>query len=192
MQTDIQEKLRQSLRLPFRVSEFLGNQAKYAAELREYYHEDSGETIMQFTAREFAEGPPGHCHGGFIATLLDECMGGGAWWSGYVVLAADLQIKYRKSVPLNQEHFVISTCDRVERRRVYTTGKIIDRNGTVYATGRGVFIRVPRERLLNFEHGQFKVMGKYMDMREEGHDLATVLEALEEQYGYEPVQTPVA
>lgn len=186
MEISIQEKLRQSLPLPFRVSEFLGNQAKYAADLKEYYHEGDGETIMQFTARGFAEGPPGHCHGGFIATLLDECMGGGAWWSGYVVLAADLQIRFRKSVPLNQEHYVVSTCNRVERRRVYTKGKIIDAKGNSYATGTGVFIRVPRERLHNFEHSQFKVMDRYIDMREKGYDLATVLGALEDEYDSQP------
>src|SRR5271157_121732 len=47
------------------------------------------------------EGPPGHAHGGSMASILDEAMGFCAWLAGHTVVAAQLIINFRKMLPLN-------------------------------------------------------------------------------------------
>ena len=44
-----------------------------------------------------AEGPPLHAHGGSIAAVLDESMGGVAWIQDLRCLAAQINIQFRKA-----------------------------------------------------------------------------------------------
>lgn len=55
-----------------------------------------------------AEGPPGHAHGGALAYVLDEAMGGTAWAFLYPVVAASLSFSYKAMSPLD-EVFEIET-----------------------------------------------------------------------------------
>lgn len=50
-----------------------------------------------------AEGPPSHAHGGAIAAVLDEAMGGACWMHGHAVLAARLTVTYLRPVPLGTD-----------------------------------------------------------------------------------------
>src|SRR5580704_14322233 len=47
-------------------------------------------------------GPPGHAHGGIIATILDEAMGKVNKLRNVVALTSEMKIQYLKPVPLNQ------------------------------------------------------------------------------------------
>ena len=52
-------------------------------------------------ARRFA-GPPGHAHGGIIATLLDEAMSKSNRARGILAMTRHLEIQYLRPVPLGQ------------------------------------------------------------------------------------------
>ena len=43
--------------------------------LRFTYDEERNSFVCQFRLGKRYTGPPGHCHGGIIATILDEAMG---------------------------------------------------------------------------------------------------------------------
>ena len=45
------------------------------------------------------KGPPGHAHGGSMAALLDEVVGGAAWVAGHPVVAATLNVRFRAMLP---------------------------------------------------------------------------------------------
>ena len=54
-----------------------------------------------------AQGPPGHAHGGSMAALLDELMGGAAWMSGHMVVSAELTIRFKTMLPLRSEMQIV-------------------------------------------------------------------------------------
>ena len=65
-----------------------------------YYTHDDGSMMAKVLLGPGAQGPPGHAHGGSMASLLDETMGGAAWMSGYMVVAAELNVTFKKMLPL--------------------------------------------------------------------------------------------
>lgn len=102
--------------------------------------------VTIFTPRIGVEGPKAHSHGGFLATILDETMGSSCWYNGLPVLAANLTVRYRKSVPLDGEYTCTAKIDRLETRRAMVSARIT-RGETVYCEATGVFVRVPIELL---------------------------------------------
>lgn len=107
---------------------------------------DEKKFITQFTPRLGVEGPKAHSHGGFLATILDETMGSACWYNGLPVLAANLSVKYRKSVPLNGTYTCQAQIDRLETRRAMVSAQITQ-GETVFCEASGVFVRVPIELL---------------------------------------------
>ena len=93
-----------------------------------------------------AEGPPGIAHGGSLAAVLDEAMGNNCWIQGYRVVAGTLTITYRRGVPLGSTAVVRTAIQRVEGRKVYTTGSVEDLDGVVFTLAEAVFIRLTPEQ----------------------------------------------
>lgn len=88
-----------------------------------------------------AEGPPGHAHGGSMAAVLDEGMGFSAWHAGFPVVAATITVNFRRKLPLDLVHGVECVVERVENKKVYTRGRIYNRQtDDVYADANGLFI----------------------------------------------------
>lgn len=115
------------------------------SKVRTFINPDKSFTT-EFTPRAGVEGPKAHSHGGFLATILDETMGSACWYNGLPVLAANLTVRYRKSVPLDGEYTCTAKIDRLETRRAMVSAKIM-RGETVYCEATGVFVRVPIELL---------------------------------------------
>jgi acyl-coenzyme A thioesterase PaaI-like protein len=90
-----------------------------------------------------AEGPPGHAHGGAIAAVLDEVMGGAAWLAGHPVMTIDMAVRYRKAVPLNQVYTLHGGVERVEGRKVHMVGSLL-LDDRALATSTGVFLVMTR------------------------------------------------
>jgi len=86
------------------------------------------------------QGPPGHAHGGSMAAVLDEAMGGAAWLAGHMVVAAEITISYREMLPLKTWCVIEPKVVEVDGRKVRTEAEVTDRDGHVYSTGRGLFI----------------------------------------------------
>ena len=128
---------------PHWSSTFLSNES--LSKVRTFLNADKSFTT-EFTPRAGVEGPKAHSHGGFLATILDETMGSACWYNGLPVLAANLTVRYRKSVPLDGEYTATARIDRLETRRAMVSAKIM-RGETVYCEATGVFVRVPIELL---------------------------------------------
>lgn len=108
-------------------------------------HADKGFST-EFTPRPGAEGPKAHAHGGFLATILDETMGSACWYHGLPVLAANLSVRYRRSVPLNGTYMCEAKIERLETRRAMVAARIY-KDDVTYCEATGVFVRVPIELL---------------------------------------------
>lgn len=111
----------------------------------------TGENVItaSFTPDAAQEGPPGHVHGGVLATVLDEAMGMAAWTTGKMCVAVNLNFSYKSPVPLGAAVQIQARLDRVEGRKVFTVGTItLPENGGEYTViaveGQGVFVEAPQ------------------------------------------------
>lgn len=91
------------------------------------------------------EGPPGHVHGGFLAAAFDEVLGMAQSLTGFPGMTGTLTIRYRKPTPLLTELVFEARVDRVEGRKIFTSGTV-SANGAVTADAQGLFIAVGHER----------------------------------------------
>jgi acyl-coenzyme A thioesterase PaaI-like protein len=82
------------------------------------------------------EGPPGHCHGGWIAAVFDEALGFAQLAPGFT---AYLHVNYRRPTPLHQPLTVRAWVDNVDGRKRLVKGEL--RHGDdVLADAEGLFI----------------------------------------------------
>ena len=93
-----------------------------------------------------ALGPPGHAHGGSIAAVLDEAMGAAAWMAGRHVVAVKLETNFQRLLPLGTDTWIEAWIDRVEGRKVWTLGEILDAEGEPFARGQALFVTLDPER----------------------------------------------
>ena len=86
------------------------------------------------------EGPPGHCHGGWIAAVYDELL-------GYVqrvhAFTAYLKVDYRLPTPLYQPLEMAGWLERSEDRKLYIRGTC-HLDGVLLTEAEGLFVR-PRD-----------------------------------------------
>src|SRR3979490_18287 len=68
-------------------------------------------------------GPPGHCHGGIIATILDDAMGKVNKLRHVVALTREMTVEYLKPVPLNQPLRVVGRETKVRGRTHVNTAE---------------------------------------------------------------------
>jgi acyl-coenzyme A thioesterase PaaI-like protein len=109
-----------------------------------FFVDESGRIVGKVSLDASKQGPPDHAHGGALIALIDEAMGACAWYHGHRVVAAGLQFNLRRPVPLNLEVSVIAQVDRVDGRKVYTSGTILLPDEAVAVEGTGLFIEAPQ------------------------------------------------
>ena len=86
------------------------------------------------------EGPPGCVHGGFIAAAFDEVLGFVQGMSGDPGFTGTLRIRYRRPTPLHRELRLVGEIVRVESRKIFTEGRLLGDDDTLYAEGESLFI----------------------------------------------------
>jgi uncharacterized protein (TIGR00369 family) len=93
------------------------------------------------------QGPPGHAHGGIIATVLDEAMGKVNRLRSLVALTSELQVEYLRPVPLGKPLIVESREVSKRGRRLVHTAELRNPQGQVLARSRGTFVVVDAEKM---------------------------------------------
>ena len=90
------------------------------------------------------EGPPGHAHGGIVATILDEAMGKVNKMYGLIALTRRMEIDYLKPVPLGVPLLISGRAAEVESdgRKHFRVGEIRNEAGELLASSTGLFIEV--------------------------------------------------
>jgi len=109
-----------------------------------WYADDHGAILSDFTLNEGQQGPPGHAHGGASAAILDEAMGAAVWRAGYNVAVVNLELNYRRPVPLGQPLKLEARLSGQDGRKVFATGEICLQDGTVAVSGRGIYVEAPQ------------------------------------------------
>jgi uncharacterized protein (TIGR00369 family) len=112
-----------------------------------YLDEESRRAICKFKLGERYTGPPGHVHGGIIATILDEAMGKVNKFRNVLALTRSMNIEYLKPVPLGETLTVTGHEDRVEGRIHVNVAEITNEAGEVLSRSTGTFIAVDPEKM---------------------------------------------
>ncbi len=103
--------------------------------------------ISKFRLAPRFVGPPGHAHGGIIATILDEAMGKVNKLRGITALTAKMEIKYLKPVPLGKPLIAEGWEVRVRGREHTYAAEIRNREGQVLAVSKGKFIKIDPHKM---------------------------------------------
>lgn len=115
--------------------------------LRFTYEEAGQRFSCRFRLSKRYTGPPGHAHGGIIATILDEAMGKVNKIHNVVALTSEITVHYLKPVPLEKPLRVEAREVSVRGRKHVNAAEILDRRGQVLARGRGTFISVDPHKM---------------------------------------------
>jgi uncharacterized protein (TIGR00369 family) len=109
--------------------------------------EERSTFICDFNLGARYTGPPGHCHGGIIASILDDAMGKVNKLRHVVALTKEMTVEYLKPVPLHQPLRVESREVAVHGRQHVNMAEIMNKEGEVLARGKGIFIAIDPEKM---------------------------------------------
>jgi uncharacterized protein (TIGR00369 family) len=103
--------------------------------------------VCKFRLGKRYTGPPGHCHGGIIATILDDAMGKVNKLHHVIALTKEMTVQYLKPVPLHQRLHVEGREVSVNGREHINEAEIRNEKNEVLARSRGVFIAIDAEKM---------------------------------------------
>lgn len=115
--------------------------------LKFVYDEERDCFVCRFRLGKRYTGPPGHCHGGIIATLLDEAMGKVNKLRHVVALTKQITVDYLKPVPLNKPLRLESREVKVQGREHINMAEVLNQKGDVLARGQGLFIAIDPNKM---------------------------------------------
>lgn len=103
--------------------------------------------VCRFRLSNRYTGPPGHTHGGIIASILDDAMGKVNKLHHVVALTREMTIEYLKPVPLHKPLRVEGREIEVRGRTHVNAAEILNEKNEVLARSRGIFIAIDPERM---------------------------------------------
>jgi uncharacterized protein (TIGR00369 family) len=109
--------------------------------------EERNTFICHFNLGDRYTGPPGHCHGGIIASILDDAMGKVNKLRHVVALTKEMTVEYLKPVPLHKPLHVESREVSVHGRQHINAAEILNADNEVLARSRGTFIAIDPEKM---------------------------------------------
>jgi uncharacterized protein (TIGR00369 family) len=103
--------------------------------------------VSKFRLTKRYTGPPGYCHGGIIATILDDAMSKLNRLRDVIAATSRMEVQYLRPVPLRQPLRVESREIHKRGRRLTRIAEIYDEQGNVLARSRGVFVIIDPRRV---------------------------------------------
>jgi len=103
--------------------------------------------VCRFRLSKRYTGPPGHCHGGIIASILDDAMGKVNKLHQVVALTREMTVEYLKPVPLHKPLRVEGREIEVRGTKHINAAEILNEKGEVLARSRGIFIAIDPEKM---------------------------------------------
>ena len=111
------------------------------------FDERGGRAWCRFRLPLRFQGPPGHAHGGIIATILDEAMGKVNKLRSVIAVTKTMDVEYLKLVPLRKSLIVEGRERSVRGRKHVNVAQILNDKGEVLAHSRGLFIAIDPARM---------------------------------------------
>ncbi|MGI6448779.1 MAG: PaaI family thioesterase [Desulfitobacteriia bacterium] len=118
-----------------------------------FYELDNDELLAVFQPLEGHQSYPGRLHGGVASAILDETIGrainlkqDGIWG-----VTVELSLRYKKPVPLDVELRAVGRITKDSKRLFEGSGEIILPNGEVAVTASGKYMKLPIEKIAEFD-----------------------------------------
>jgi acyl-coenzyme A thioesterase PaaI-like protein len=93
------------------------------------------------------EGPPGHVHGGWIASLFDEVLGMVQATTKKPGMTGRIEVSYKRPTPLHVPIHFHGVVDRVEGRKIFTSARSFNpETNETYAEATAIFISIEFDR----------------------------------------------
>ena len=118
-----------------------------------YFRDREQKLVARVWFGPVTEGPPGHAHGGSMAAVLDEVLGLAAWAAGHPIVVGNLNVSFRQLLPIQTVVQVNTRLVSVEGRKVMVHGEICGPEGTVYAKGECLCIKLTEAQLAKADRG---------------------------------------
>ncbi|KAM5256442.1 acyl-coenzyme A thioesterase THEM4 [Ctenodactylus gundi] len=115
-----------------------------------FFNNAEKRVVCCFQGGPHLQGAPGFLHGGAIATIIDITLGTCAFRTGGPVMTANLNINFKRPVPLGSVVVVNSQIDSVEGRKYFVSCNIrsVDEE-TIYTEATSLFIKLdPSKKLI--------------------------------------------
>ncbi|XP_060906611.1 acyl-coenzyme A thioesterase THEM4 [Labrus mixtus] len=113
-----------------------------------FVNSEEQKCVCILQAGHLLEGPPGHVHGGAIATMIDTVTGCLASISG-AVMTANLNINYRSPIPLGSTVVMESFLDKKEGRKMFVSCKVTSPDGTkLHTEATALFLSINLNQLM--------------------------------------------
>lgn len=114
-----------------------------------FVNKEEQKSVCLFQAGHLLEGPPGHVHGGAIATIIDTVTGTHATYLSGFVVTAYLNINYRSAIPLGSTVLLESTLDKKEDRKTFVNCKVTSADGSkLHTEATALFVSVNVSHLM--------------------------------------------
>jgi uncharacterized protein (TIGR00369 family) len=118
-----------------------------------FFELDGEELVGVFRPREEHQSYPGRLHGGLAFAILDETIGRAInladtqTWGVTVEFTA----RFRRPVPLDREVRAVARITKDGSRLFEGTGEIVLEDGTIAVEGRGKYLKMPIEDIVDRE-----------------------------------------
>ena len=106
---------------------------------------DGDQVNARVTAERAYEGYRNIYHGGILSTVLDEVMIKAILAEGIFAVTAELTVKFKEPVQIGDNLTFRGRVVARKGRLFFTEGEVIGRDGLVYATAAGKYIRAREE-----------------------------------------------
>jgi len=111
------------------------------------FDKERNSFVCRFTLSRRYTGPPGHAHGGIIATILDEAMGKANRISQVTAVTQSMTVEYLRLVPLGKPLIAEGWQRSVKGRVHVNVAELRSAEGKVLARSEGTFIAIDPQKM---------------------------------------------
>jgi acyl-coenzyme A thioesterase PaaI-like protein len=119
-----------------------------------FYELENNEIVCIFTPAQEHQSYPGRLHGGITTAVLDETIGRAIMMKSKDEVwgvTIEFTTRFKKQIPLGEELRVVGRITNETSRTFEGTGELILPNGEVAATGFGKYLRMPLNKISDFD-----------------------------------------
>lgn len=118
-----------------------------------FYELENGELVALFKTMDEHQSYPERLHGGVTGAVLDETIGRAIMIKDKKVwgVTIDLNISYKKPIPLNTELKAVGRITK-DGRIFEGTGELLLPGGEIAATAHGRYMKLPIEKITDINH----------------------------------------